>query len=144
MTTEQTAFESKVKSNLDKSLLTLDAETNEALASIRLKALEHQLPKSRLSLNDFISNKLVSNTWIPAGAFALCALLTTLIIVSPNHMSDSAPIISAQSNTDRAGHEQINMLDLLTQAEDIETATDPDFYVWTEEVLATEDIDNAV
>ena len=142
MTTEQSqfeTFETKVKTSLDESVITLDKETQQALTSIRQKVLEKQRPQSRLNFNAWNFNN-----WIPVGAFALCALLTVLIVYSPDNVDDSTQRMAAQQSGNHDQYEQIAMLELLTHPEDLETATDPDFYVWMDEILATEDIDNAV
>jgi hypothetical protein len=142
MTTEQSqfkTFETKVKTSLDESVITLDKETQQALASIRQKVLEKQHPQSRLNFNTWNFNAL-----IPVGTFALCALLTVLIVYSPDYVDDSTQRMAVQQSGNHDQYEQIAMLELLTHPEDLETATDPDFYVWMDEILATEDIDNAV
>ncbi len=144
MTPEQTEFEAKVKASLDESVLTLDKETQQALTSIRQQVLEKQPQKSRLNFNTWDFNAWISNTWVPVGTFALCALLTVLIVYSPDNIDDSTPRMAVQQNVNHDQYEQIAMLELLTNPEDSETTTDPDFYVWMDEVLATEDIDNAV
>jgi hypothetical protein len=142
MTTEQSQFEpfeTKVKTSLDESVITLDKETQLALTSIRQKVLEKQRPQSRLNFNAWNFNAL-----IPVGAFALCALLTVLIVYSPDNIDDSTQRMAAQQSGNHDQYEQIAMLELLTHPEDLETTSDPDFYVWMDEILATEDIDNAV
>ncbi len=142
MTTEQSqleTFETKVKTSLDESVITLDKETQQALTSIRQKVLEKQRPQSRLNFNAWNFN-----AWIPAGAFALCALLTVLIVYSPDNIDDSTQRMAAQQSGNHDQYEQIAMLELLTHPEDLETTSDPDFYVWMDEILASEDIDNAV
>lgn len=147
MTTEQSQlenFETKVKTSLDESVITLDKETQQALTSIRQQVLEKQRPQSRLNFNAWDFNAWISNTWVPVGAFALCALLTVLIVYSPDNIDDSTQRMAVQQNVNHDQYEQIAMLELLTNPEDSETTTDPDFYVWMDEVLATEDMDNAV
>jgi|GEM_PF-496127 len=144
MTTEQTEFEAKVKASLDESVLTLDKETQQALTSIRQQVLEKQPQKSRLNFNTWDFNAWISNTWVPVGAFALCALLTVLIVYSPDNIDDLTQRMAVQQNVNHDQYEQIAMLELLTNPEDLETTSDPDFYVWMDEILATEDIDNAV
>lgn len=144
MTTEQSQFETKVKISLDESVITLDKETQQALTSIRQKVLEKQRPQSRLNFNAWNFNALNFNAWIPAGTFALCALLTVLIVYSPDNIDDSTQRMAVQQSVNHDQYEQIAMLELLTHPEDLETATDPDFYVWMDEILASEDIDNAV
>ena len=147
MTTEQSQFEpfeTKVKTSLDESVITLDKETQLALTSIRQKVLEKQRSQSRLNFNAWDFNAWNFNALIPVGAFALCALLTVLIVYSPDNIDDSTLHMVAQQNVKHDQYEQIAMLELFTNPEDLETTTDPDFYVWMDEILATEDIDNAV
>ena len=147
MTTEHSqfeTFETKVKTSLDESVITLDKETQQALTSIRQQVLEKQRPQSRFNFNAWDFNACNFNALIPVGAFALCALLTVLIVYSPDNIDDSTQRMAAQQNVNHEQYEQIAMLELLTHPEDLETATDPDFYVWMNEILATEDIDNAV
>ena len=147
MTTEQSqleAFKTKVKTSLDESVVTLDKETQQALMSIRQKALKQQRQQSRLNLNAWDFNAWSFNAWIPVGTFALCTLLTVLIVYSPDSIDDSTQRMAAQESGNNDQYEQIAMLELLSHPEELETATDPDFYVWMDEVLATEDIDNAV
>jgi hypothetical protein len=147
MTTEQSqleTFETKVKTSLDESVVTLDKETQLALMSIRQKALKQQRQQSRLNLNAWDFNAWRFNAWIPVGTFALCTLLTVLIVYSPDNIDDSTQRMAAQQSGNHDQYEQIAMLELFTNPEDLETTSDPDFYVWMDEILASEDIDNAV
>lgn len=133
MTTEQEKFEAKAKASLDASVFALDKKTQDDLAAIRIKALKAQKPKSWISFN----------AWVPAGALAFCALLTVLLLYSPVRIDDTPQQVANKSiNGDQA--EQIAMMELLTNPEDLEASIDPDFYVWMDEVLAAEGIDNAV
>lgn len=134
MTTEQERFEAKAKASLDASVSTLDKKTQDDLALIRLTALGVQKPKSWISFN----------VWVPVGAFAFCSLLSVLLIYSPMRIHNAPQELAIKQNTNANQAEQIAMLELLTNPEDLETAIDPDFYVWMDEVLATEGIDHAV
>lgn len=134
MTAEQEKFEARTKASLDASVFTLDKKTQDDLASIRQKALKAQQPKPWISFNALV----------PAGAFAFCALLTVFLLYSPNHIDDTTQQVAIKKSTKGEQAEQIAMLELLTNPEDLETTIDPDFYVWVDEVLATESIDNAV
>ncbi|MDO9051772.1 MAG: hypothetical protein Q8N02_04210 [Methylotenera sp.] len=134
MTSDQEKLEAKAKASLDKSVYTLDKQTRDDLASIRKKVLQYQNTKTGFSLN----------AWIPAGAFACCALLTVLILYSHNPADDTTQQISVQQATNNEQTEQIAMLELLTHPEDLETATDPAFYVWMDEVLEEEGAEDAV
>jgi len=131
---ETTKLESKIKASLDASVMDLDQDTQQALASIREKSLKNQQARTWLNFN----------AWRPASAFALSALLAILFVYNPNNLDDALQRIATQQNISHEQPEQITMLELLTNAEDLETATDPDFYVWIDEVLATEGMNNAV
>lgn len=134
MTTEQEKFEARAKASLDASVFTLDKKTQDDLTSIRQKALKTQQAKSWISFNALV----------PAGAFAFCALLTVFFAYNPNHIDDKNQQLAIKKNTKGEQTEQIAMLELLANPEDLEIPIDPDFYVWMDEVLATEGIDNAV
>lgn len=131
--TEQEKFEEKVKASLDESVILLDEKTQENLASIRQKVLNPAPCKPWLNFN----------AWVPAGAFAFCALLTVLLLYSPHPIDDTTQQIATQDNLKVNQTEQIAMLEMLSSPEDLETATDPAFYVWMDEVLATEGAENA-
>lgn len=134
MTTEQEKFEAKAKASLEASVFALDKKTQDDLASIRINALKVQKSRSWISVN----------TWVPAGAFAFCALLTVFLLYSPNNIDDTTQQATLKQSIKGDQTEQVAMLELLSNPEDLETAIDPDFYVWMDEVLATEGIDNAV
>jgi len=134
LTKETTKLESEIKASLDASVMDLDQDTQQALASIREKSLKNQHARTWLNFN----------AWRPASAFAFSALLAILFVYHPNNLDDALQRIATQQNISHEQPEQITMLELLTNAEDLETATDPDFYVWIDEVLATEGMNNAV
>jgi hypothetical protein len=122
-------FESKVKASLDNSAQAIDADTRKRLADIRKQALlsfdTRQYPQSKW---------LTFQHWIPAASLAFCALLTVLFVVHPKNNN---PVNTGQD-------QQLAMLELLNNADDLEAITDPDFYLWADEVLAEEANGNAV
>jgi len=134
MSTNPIELASKIKDGLDASVLNLDQETQHRLASMRASALKKQPTRTWL---DF-------KAWGSASAFALTALLAILFVSPPKYINDTLPPLAIQQNISHAQPEQLTMLELLTNAEDMETATDPDFYVWIDEILATEGKNNAV
>lgn len=134
MTTDQEKFEAKIKASLNASVSSLDKKTQDDLASIRQSALKSQQAKPWSNFS----------AWVPAGAFAFCAVLTVFLLYSPNNTDDVTQQIASQQSMSGEQAEQIAMLELLTNADDLETITDSDFYTWMDEVLATEDADNAV
>ncbi len=117
-------FENKVKTGLDDSLQTIDADTRRRLADMR-----------RLALNQ--PNKiswLKREYWLPATSLAFCALLAVFVVIQPNN----------HSSDDFGRYQQVAMLELLNNAEDLEVISDPDFYLWADEVLEDEAKGNAV
>lgn len=134
MTTEQEKLIAKAKASLDASVYTLDNKTQADLASIRKKVLNTQ---PQASWRKF-------NAWLPAGALAFCALLTAALLYSPLKTDDAAAPIATQQTIQPEQAEQVAMLELLNNPEDLEAVTDPAFYIWMDEVLATEGMDNAV
>ncbi len=134
LTTETIKLESKIKASLDASVMGLDQDTQQALASIREKSLKKQQTHTWLNFN----------MWVPASAVALSALLAILFVYQPNNVDDALQRIASEQTISHEQPEHLTMLELLTNAEDLETATDPDFYVWIDEVLATEGTNNAV
>lgn len=139
MSSQPTELESKIKASLDASVLGLDQDTQRKLAVMRANALKKQQAHTWLNFK----------AWGSASAVALSALLAVLFVSPPQHVSDThigdaLPPVAIQQNLSHTQPEQLTMLELLTNAEDMETATDPDFYVWIDEILATEGAKNAV
>ena len=116
-------FEGKIKASLDTQVQGLDADTRQQLAAARRKAL----------------NQLAKRPWrdylLPAGSLALCSLLAVFILINPK--PNIAPTNVAPNSTTQL-YDQVAALELLDNVDDIDTATDPDFYLWADEILATE------
>ncbi len=134
MTTSQEKLITKAKASLDASVYALDSETQADLASIRKKALYTQQKAAQHRFS----------AWLPVGALAFCALLTATLLYSPLNIDDAAAPIATQQTIQTEQAEQVAMLELLNNPEDLEAVTDPAFYVWMDEVLAAEDMANAV
>ena len=131
-------FERKVKTSFDADVKGLDADTRQQLAIARRAALS-QLNKqswrdSRFK-NSWLKSSWLTNVGLPAGSLALCSLLAVFILVNPK--PNIAPANVAISPTIQL-NDQVAALELLDNVDDIDTATDPDFYLWADEVLATE------
>ena len=116
-------FEAKVKTSLDAQVQHLDADTRQKLAGVRRKALNQP---NKPSWRDYL---------LPAGSLALCSLLAVFILVNPK--PNIAPANVAIKPTIQL-NDQVAALELLDNVDDIDTATDPDFYLWADEILATE------
>ena len=124
---EQKVFEQKIKVTLDQSLNSLDAATRQQLVNSR-----------RLALNQPHQSKWLSFSYLmPAGALAFCLMLSVFFVVNPGALN--APNSLQQlAVKDHQGAEQVAMLDVLTNAEELEVISDPAFLMWAEEVSVKE------
>jgi hypothetical protein len=128
-------FEQKIKSSLDAQAQNLDADTRQLLANARRKAL-NQAPKTT-----WFASWFKSEYWLPASSLALCSLLAVFILVNPTPHPAPTNVAQTQPASGQQPGDALNQvaaLELLANADDIDTATDPDFYLWADEVLATE------
>lgn len=126
MNSKDEAFEHRAKAALDASVGRLDAGTRRHLVALRAHALEHK---------PFLSRWLSLDNWIPATAFAACAVLAVILIISP--AQQKAPDQLALQDTDM-------VLELLLNEDTREELVDPDFYVWLDaELLESEERKNA-
>ena len=128
-------FEHKVKTSLDADVKGLDADTRQQLAVARRTALSQ--PNRRSWRDSWFKNLWLKGSWLtnvglPA---ALCSLLAVFILVNPK--PNIAPANVAINPTIQL-NDQVAALELLDNVDDIDTTTDPDFYLWADEVLATE------
>lgn len=129
-------FEQKVKVSLDRDLENLDAETRQLLANARRNALNQPQKTSWLNFK--------KEYWLSASTVALCSLLAVFILVKPASQSDPVNIAKNAQQTDVAEDlNQVAALEILENTDDIDTATDPDFYLWVDEALAAEGKENA-
>ena len=124
-------FEQKIKASLNADVSHLNANTREKLAAVRRKALLQ--PAKKPWLNKYF--------WLPAGSLALCGLLAIFILVKPKPQSTPANLANNQTQqqqSDALNLNQLAALELLENADDLDDAIDPDFYLWANEVLAME------
>ena len=126
-------FERKVKTSLDADVKGLDADTRQQLAVARRTALSQ--PNKQSWRDSWFKNSWFTSYGLPAGSLALCSLLAVFILVNPK--PNIAPANVAINPTIQL-NDQVAALELLDNVDDIDTATDPDFYLWADEVLATE------
>ena len=131
-------FEAKIKTNLDTQVQGLDADIRHQLVVARRKALnqpsKYSWRHSGLS-STWLKSAWLKNYGLPAGSLALCSLLAVFILVNPK------PIIAPANVATNAAiqlNDQAAALELLDNLDDIDTTTDPDFYLWADEILATE------
>lgn len=123
-------FEDKVKQSLEANTQNLDADTRQLLVNARRNAL-NQAPKTV-----WLSGWLKKEYWLPASSLAVCSLVAVIILVKPAPQSVPANIAVTEQQNDALN--QVATLELLDNVDDIDTTTDPDFYLWADEVLATE------
>jgi len=128
-------FEDKVKQSLDTNTQNLDAKTRQLLVNARRNAL-NQPPKTA-----WLSSWLKKDYWLAnksltfGSSLALCSLLAVFILVNPK--PNIAPA-NVAINPAVQLNDQVAALELLDNVDDIDTTTDPDFYLWADEVLANE------
>ena len=108
-------FERKVKASLNNHVNGLDADVRKHLADCRRQALASKSqPFAWLNINSYL----------PAGALALCSLFAVFLLFNP------------QDNAVRVlPSDQVAVYELLNNAEELEVMTDPDFYAWIDESL---------
>ena len=126
-------FERKVKTSLDADVKGLDADTRQQLVVARRTALSQ--PNKQSWRDSWLKSSWLTNVGLPAGSLALCSLLVVFILVNPK--PNIAPANVAINPTIQL-NDQVAALELLDNVDDIDTATDADFYLWADEVLATE------
>ena len=131
-------FEEKVKASLNADLKNLDVDTRAQLANARHKALNQSTKKSWY--------KNWQQFWLPAGSLALCGILAVFIYVNPKLDNSHTNIANSQAEVETT--DQVAALELLTEAADgdgnSDESGDPDFYLWADEMLATESAAHAV
>ena len=126
-------FERKVKTSLDADVKGLDADTRQQLAVARRTALSQ--PNKQSSRDSWLKISWLTNYGLLAGSLALCTLLAVFILVNPK---PSLAPTNVAINPAIQLNDQVAALELLDNTDDIDTATDPDFYLWADEILATE------
>ncbi len=126
-------FEAKIKVSLDAQAQGLDADIRQQLAAARRKALNQ--PSQQSWRDSLLKSSWLTSYGLPAGSLALCSLLAVFILVNPK--PSTAPANVAVNPAIQL-NDQVAALELLDNVDDIDTATDPDFYLWADEILATE------
>ena len=139
---EHSNFEAKAKASLEKSVQQINQQTRHDLANIRLKALSHQVADKTLSKFSWLT---MSNL-APAGALSFCVFVAVFFVYSPTNKHDvTSPIAQQMQQSNQASQDdQVAILELLTDLEALDTASDPGFYLWMEEALASESASDAV
>lgn len=121
-------FEDKIKASLTRSVEAIDADTRQRLADIRLQSLntasEKISPAKLLTLDFWRGNHLM-----PAASLVFCALIAVFLVSSPQTQNPTN-VIPSMDNQD-----QVAILELLNNPDELEVLSDPDFYLWADEIL---------
>lgn len=112
-------FENKIKASLDNSVNAIDADTRKRLVDIRRQSL--QMEASGVTSVRWLTLSFLHQHWLTFAAMILAFLMVTLMVISQNN---------APTNLD-----QLAALEALSNAEDLDMFSDPDFYLWADEVL---------
>lgn len=139
---EHSNFEAKAKASLEKSVQQINQQTRDDLANIRLKALSHQVADK----TPYKFSWLTMSNLAPAGALSFCVFVALFFVYSPTNKHDvTSPIAQQMQQSNQASQDdQVAILELLTDLEALDTASDPGFYLWMDEALANEGVNNAV
>jgi hypothetical protein len=108
---EKSALENRIKASLTQSEHLLDGDTQARLQAIRRAALNQPAKTSWLKLTG----------WLPATSLVFCSVIAMFIILP----SKQAPM---------GALDQTAMLELLDNPEELDAMSDPDFYLWIDEV----------
>jgi hypothetical protein len=104
-------LEDRIKVSLDQSAAYLDADTQARLQAIRRTALNQPAKTSWFTLKG----------WVPAASLAFCSVIAMLLVLP----SQYAPTNAA---------DQTAMLELLDNPDELDALSDPDFYMWIDEL----------
>ncbi len=116
---DKNLLEDRIKASLDQSAAHLDANTQARLQAIRRAALNQPAKTAWLKLNKFkLSN------WIPAAGLVFCSVIAVLIILPSHKASNQSPVIV----------DQTAMLELLDNPDELDAISDPDFYIWIDQM----------
>ena len=115
---DEMQLEDRIKASLNQSAKFLDDDTQTRLQAIRRAALNQPAKTSWFSLNG----------WMPAASLVFCSVIAILIVL-PSHQASNL-------STTEADHTA--MLELLENPDELDVMSDPDFYIWIDE-LAHED-----
>jgi len=108
------ALEARIKTSLEQSARFLDADTQKRLNAARRNALNQPAKAKWFQFNG----------WITATSLVFCSVIAMLILI-PSHQAPHTTIELS---------EQTAMLELLDNPEELDVISDPDFYLWVDEM----------
>lgn len=118
-------FEQKIKASLDESAANLDADTRKRLADIRRQALNTQTNHAKPA------RWLALSHWLPSTSLAFGVLLALFFVAQ--HQQHNRTEFGAE-----LGADQVAVFEMLNNTDDLDTLSDPDFYLWADEQLGNE------
>lgn len=118
----QTDFENKIKASLDSSVNAIDADTRKRLADIRHQSLQAGAPSHA-------SARWLTLSFLHQHRLALAAMTVVFGLVAFMLFSQKPSLTN---------HQDLAVLEALNNPEDLELMSDPDFFLWADEVLLEE------
>lgn len=118
MTIDEKTFTDRIHAGLTASANEIDGETQQRLHAIRRKALQQKSQQTWLQ-------KIWQNNrvWAPVAGVAFCSVMAIMFILPAQQVSSPAAISG----------EYTAMFEVVESPEDLDTITDPDFYLWLDE-----------
>lgn len=134
-----TPLEDRIKASLEHSTTQLDTETLQRLQAARRSALSPAGKLTWFNIKAWFSSKnwFSFKNWVnlksllPAASLAFCMAIAILIAFPAHQTLTNNP------------SDQTAMLELLNDPEDLDTLSDPDFYIWMEEIEANKEDNHA-
>lgn len=114
--TETKDLESRIKASLDVSVEQLDADTLKRLNAARRSALNPPTKARWLS----------ANYWLPAASLAFCTVVGVMLLLPMHASNPTSPM------------DHTAMLELMENPEELDVISDPGFYLWLDEVGASD------
>lgn len=118
------ALEARIKTSLEQSVSFLDAGMQQRLNAARRNALNQPAKAKWFQING----------WIPATSLVFFSVIAMLIL-SPSHQAPHSTIELS---------DQTAMLELIDNPEELDVMSDPDFYMWVDEMNNENGVHHAV
>lgn len=129
MTIDEKTFTDRIQAGLTASTNEIDSETQQRLHAIRRKALQQ---KPQLSwLKKIWQSNMV---WAPVAGVAFCSVMAIMFTL-PAQQASSPDAISGEYTA---------MFEVVESPEDLDTITDPDFYLWLDETNPSQNKQNSM
>jgi hypothetical protein len=111
-------FETRIKEGLITSTQNIDDDTRQRLQKIRRNAINQPAKTSWFK----------SHQWVPAASLAFCSVIAIMLYLPSNQ---------SQTNNTATQADQTAMFELIDNSDDLDTLSDPGFYIWLDETAGT-------